>query len=119
MDVNRFRDERGYTLVETLVAMTIFVTVVMVLATALGNILLFSDTSRDRMATNIAHSEIVSLSTLAENVEGVKMVGDFKVMFNSTVNDKLQRITVRVVDTNEAKSPKYNGIVLHKVVALK
>ncbi|MEP0822952.1 MAG: prepilin-type N-terminal cleavage/methylation domain-containing protein [Ignavibacterium sp.] len=119
MDVDRFRDERGYTLVETLVAMTIFVSVVMVMATALGNILLSSDTGRDRMATNIARSQIAALSGSGENAGGEKMVGDFKVEFSSVVNEKLQRITVRVVDTNGATSRKNTGIVLHKVVALK
>lgn len=60
MDLIKRRNEDGYTLVETLVAMSIFVSVLIPLLAVIGNATLISDTSLQRAAMRIAQTELIT-----------------------------------------------------------
>lgn len=53
-----FNSEEGYTLVETLIAMSIFVGVLIPLTASISNLLLWNDSGELRQALHVAESEV-------------------------------------------------------------
>jgi len=72
------KDESGYTLVESLVAMTLFVTVVLGLIGSIGYSAKFNDASYSEQAFSIAREEIIK-STKEMPESSSLMVGSFQV----------------------------------------
>lgn len=106
------KSESGYTLVESLVAMTIFVSVLIPLASGVGNVLLQSDTSHQRKALHLAQSELaIAAHSLALGV--IEQLKDgYKIVTSSMQTGRVTQITVRVSKVGSMKSLA----VLHKAL---
>lgn len=106
------KSESGYTLVESLVAMTIFVGVLIPLASGVGNVLLQSDTSHQRMALHLAQSELTNASHPPALGETEQVKDGYKIVTSSMRAGRVNQITVRV---SKIGSMKWLA-VLHKAL---
>jgi len=106
-----FLKEDGYTLIESLVAMSIFVSVLIPLGSVVGNILIMSDNSMQRQALQIAQNEIRSVLESSHVFNAEKKVEIFIVKTESVQSARLQSVTVRV--SRESRRTKVI-VVLHK-----
>ncbi len=93
--MNRWQDEHGYTLVESLVAMSLFVTVVLWMLGSVGNLMFSENTGELEQAMRIGQTELshVDRRMLSENK---KMVEGYIVDCRVTKSDNLAEVTVRI-----------------------
>lgn len=109
------KSESGYTLVESLVAMTIFVSVLIPMASSVGNSLMLTDTSRQREALHLAQSELnralqlSSIGVMETSKEGYSVISECE------QRGRLFEITVRVLKGGSSKPLA----ILHKSILVK
>lgn len=107
-------DEDGYTLVETLVAMTLFVGVLIPMISVLGNFTLNKDASLLYGALFVAESEMTKIS-LEEDAasEDQKNSEGFLVTKNVERNGRLTKVTISVASTRQ---PEKKIVTLQKML---
>jgi prepilin-type N-terminal cleavage/methylation domain-containing protein len=91
-----FRDERGYTLIETLIAMSLFLAVVIPLGAAIANLMLDQHSARLNDAMQLAQSELSYVEAIQEFTDRVS-----ECEHGLTVERKITRhgVTVKVAVT--------------------
>lgn len=109
-----FRDEQGYTLVETVVAMSIFLGVVIPLVSALGDFMMDSKATLTRKALFIAESEMSKVESDHQfsNLDQ-KLEGGFILARRVYVQGRLADVRVSVSDPRRSDK---EVVVLNKSI---
>lgn len=104
--MNSALDESGYTLVETVIAMTLFVAVLLPITTSMGN--LFIDRTPERMseALQVAEKEMTEISLQKNYADGVgKIVDKFIISRTIKRNNIVVDVEVMVALTEKREKP--------------
>jgi len=114
MKIRRLRGEEGYTLLETVVALALFVSVLLPLGAAIGNFMLDKTADQLRLALRAAETEMSRVTSDNDFIDGT--ITDARgLILGRTAHRRENLVDIRIT-VSSVKKPEKTLLVLNKTV---